>query len=275
MVSQLESHLGRRGLGMIAPEVGRGLLIEELRYGRKGDVEVIYTGELGTLEQPIVCRGGARTGGGGFMSRGRPLQIAIVGMGCHFPGAARPDYLLGKHPRGQGLHCGRCRPIGGIRGSSAIRLSSANDRVPCSRGGYLDSPLQFDAAVHGIMPRTVEGGEPEQFLVLEAAMAALADAGQSISDLADKRVEVVIGRGNYFNRGNLTRLQHGRMIAQTLALLAAFHPEWSQADLEAIRDDLRKSLPPFEAATIPGQLTNATAGRLAHRLEFERSQLRR
>jgi NAD(P)-dependent dehydrogenase (short-subunit alcohol dehydrogenase family) len=55
MVSQLESHLGRRGLGMIAPEVGRGLLIEELRYGKKGDVEVIYTGELGTLEQPIVC----------------------------------------------------------------------------------------------------------------------------------------------------------------------------------------------------------------------------
>jgi acyl transferase domain-containing protein len=55
MVSQLESHLGRRGLGMIAPEVGRSLLIDELRYGKKGDVEVIYTGELGTLEQPIVC----------------------------------------------------------------------------------------------------------------------------------------------------------------------------------------------------------------------------
>jgi NAD(P)-dependent dehydrogenase (short-subunit alcohol dehydrogenase family) len=54
MVSQLESHLGRRGLGMITPEVGRGLLIEELRYGKKGEVEVVYTGELGTLEQPIV-----------------------------------------------------------------------------------------------------------------------------------------------------------------------------------------------------------------------------
>jgi acyl transferase domain-containing protein/NAD(P)H-dependent flavin oxidoreductase YrpB (nitropropane dioxygenase family)/acyl carrier protein len=55
MVSQLESHLGRQGLGMIAPEVGRSLLIDELRYGRKGDVEVIYTGELGTLEQPLAC----------------------------------------------------------------------------------------------------------------------------------------------------------------------------------------------------------------------------
>jgi hypothetical protein len=55
MVSQLESHLSRRGLGMIAPEVGRGLLIDELRYGRKGDVEVIYAGELGTLEKPLAA----------------------------------------------------------------------------------------------------------------------------------------------------------------------------------------------------------------------------
>jgi hypothetical protein len=55
MVSQLESHLGRRGLGMIAPEVGRTLLADELRYGRKGDVEVIYTGGLGTLEHPLPC----------------------------------------------------------------------------------------------------------------------------------------------------------------------------------------------------------------------------
>jgi hypothetical protein len=29
-------------------------LIDELRHGRKGDVEVIYSGKLGTLEQPIL-----------------------------------------------------------------------------------------------------------------------------------------------------------------------------------------------------------------------------
>jgi hypothetical protein len=38
---------------MIDPEIGRGLLIDELRHGRKGEVEVIYSGELGTLDQPI------------------------------------------------------------------------------------------------------------------------------------------------------------------------------------------------------------------------------
>jgi acyl transferase domain-containing protein/NAD(P)H-dependent flavin oxidoreductase YrpB (nitropropane dioxygenase family) len=56
MVSQLEDHLGKRGLGLIAPDVGRGLLVEELRHGEKGDVEVLYSGGLGTLEEPIARR---------------------------------------------------------------------------------------------------------------------------------------------------------------------------------------------------------------------------
>jgi NAD(P)-dependent dehydrogenase (short-subunit alcohol dehydrogenase family) len=54
MVSQLENHLGRRGLGMISPGDGPSLLVDELRYGNKGDVEVILSGKLGTLEDPIA-----------------------------------------------------------------------------------------------------------------------------------------------------------------------------------------------------------------------------
>ena len=53
MVSELEGHLGGRGLQMIPPEVGRTLLLDELRFGRKGDVEVIAAGDLGTLAAPI------------------------------------------------------------------------------------------------------------------------------------------------------------------------------------------------------------------------------
>jgi NAD(P)-dependent dehydrogenase (short-subunit alcohol dehydrogenase family) len=53
MVSNLEGHLGARGLGMIPPEIGRPILIDELKWGRKGDVEVIAAGDLGTLDQPI------------------------------------------------------------------------------------------------------------------------------------------------------------------------------------------------------------------------------
>ena len=80
------------------------------------------------------------------------------------------------------------------------------------------------------MPLAVAGGEPEQFLVLDAARAALADAGLADGVPDGRRVEVVIGRGNYFNRGNLTRLQHGRIVAQTLAILRELHPEWTDED---------------------------------------------
>ena len=53
MVTELEGHLGGRGLRMIKPEVGRSLLCDELRFGEKGTVEVIAAGELGGLADPI------------------------------------------------------------------------------------------------------------------------------------------------------------------------------------------------------------------------------
>ena len=49
MVSDLEGHLGRRGLGMIPPGVGASRLADELESGAKGDVEVIVAGDLGAM----------------------------------------------------------------------------------------------------------------------------------------------------------------------------------------------------------------------------------
>jgi acyl transferase domain-containing protein/phosphopantetheinyl transferase len=200
------------------------------------------------------------------MSR-RPLDVAIIGMACRFPGArdlfAYWENLLAGRSAISDVPAGRWDP-----NLSVDPDSSESDRVTSRRGGYLDEPITFDAAAHGIMPRTVEGGELEQFLVLDAARCALADAGLSEGIGDGRRVEVVIGRGNYFNRGNLTRLQHGRIVSQTLGLLRALHPEWDEADFEAVRADLKAGLPPFEAGTIPGQLTNATAGRLANRFNL-------
>jgi NAD(P)-dependent dehydrogenase (short-subunit alcohol dehydrogenase family) len=49
MVSELEEHLGRRGLGMIPPDVGCSRLADELCFGPKGTVEVVVAGDLGNL----------------------------------------------------------------------------------------------------------------------------------------------------------------------------------------------------------------------------------
>ncbi|MFO0908889.1 MAG: beta-ketoacyl synthase N-terminal-like domain-containing protein [Isosphaeraceae bacterium] len=199
--------------------------------------------------------------------RGRPLEIAIVGMGCRFPGSEDVGaYWKNIHTR---RDC--TGPVPSDRWDSGVFYDPANpsnDRVTCERGGFLASPIPFDPARHGVMPLAVEGGEPEQFLVLETARAALEDAGYADGLCPSQRVEVVVGRGNYFNRGNLTRLQHGRIVAQTLGVLRALHPEWTEADLDAVRADLKSSLPPFEAGTVAAQLTNSTSGRVADRLDF-------
>ena len=136
-------------------------------------------------------------------------------MGCRFPGA--PDLFafwansLANRDLTREVPADRW-PLGVFYDPD----SDANDRLACRRGGYLDTPIPFDPVAQGIMPLAVAGGEPEQFLVLDAARTALADAAVDLDRLDRRRVEVVIGRGNYFNRGNLIRLQHGRIVAQTV-----------------------------------------------------------
>jgi NAD(P)-dependent dehydrogenase (short-subunit alcohol dehydrogenase family) len=53
MVSELESVLGERGLGMIDPKDGVAALMDELTHGRKGDVEIVLAGQLGGLDAPL------------------------------------------------------------------------------------------------------------------------------------------------------------------------------------------------------------------------------
>ena len=51
------------------------------------------------------------------------------------------------------------------------------DRTYCKRGGYLGALARFDPLAHGIPPVAV-GGEPDQWLALQVARDALADAAQ-------------------------------------------------------------------------------------------------
>lgn len=146
--------------------------------------------------------------------------------------------------------------------------SMENDRVYCRKGGFLKDLPAFNPLDYGIMPRAIDGAEPDHFLAVKLAYDALDDAGYLERPFNRERTEVILGRGEYFNRGNVTALQHGLIVEQTLRVLKNLHPEYGPEELQAIKRELKAGLPPFNAETAPGLVPNVCSGRIANRLDL-------
>jgi len=144
--------------------------------------------------------------------------------------------------------------------------SKENDRIYCKRGGYLGDLARFNPLDYGVMPLSVDGGEPDHYLALRLAHEALAHAGYANRPFDGTRSEVIIGRGTYINRGWATLFQHGLVVDQTLMILKRLHPEYDDRELKEIRRELKGSLPPFNAETASGLVPNIITGRIANRL---------
>ena len=200
------------------------------------------------------------------MSRSHPGDVAIVGMACIFPGA----------PNVQTYWENIVSKVDAIRDPPEdweAELfydpdSSENDRIYCKRGGYLGDLARFDPLRYGVMPASIDGGEPDQFLALRVAHEALADAGYLERPFDRERAEVIIGRGTYINRGFTTVVQHGLVVDQVLRLLRQLHPEHSEEELQSLKRELKASLPPFNAEMAPGLVPNVISGRIANRLDL-------
>nr|MBV6629054.1 acyltransferase domain-containing protein [Oceanococcus sp. HetDA_MAG_MS8] len=146
--------------------------------------------------------------------------------------------------------------------------SDANDRIYNRKGGFLRGGASFNPMRYGIMPRAVDGGEPDQFLALKLASDALEDAGYLDADFDRSRAGVILGRGTYINRGYTNLLQHGLVIDQTLQLLAQARPDLGEAELRQVRKALKAQLPPFNTEMAPGLVPNVTSGLIANRLNL-------
>lgn len=195
-----------------------------------------------------------------------PDDIAIVGMACTVPGAGDLETywqnILAKVDA-----VGDPPPEWGAQ-RYLDSQADANNRIYCARGGYLGPLAEFDPIACGIMPNSVDGGEPDHFLALRLADAALADAGYKDNPPPRDRVEVIIGRGSYVNRGNTTAIQHGIIVDRFIEILKQLHPEHGDTELERIRTALTSSLPPFNAETAAALVPNVITGRIANRLDF-------
>jgi myxalamid-type polyketide synthase MxaE and MxaD len=127
------------------------------------------------------------------VERERTEPIAIIGIGCRFPGGADgPDTFW---------------PLlrNGFDAISEVPpdrwdVNAYYDPDPskpgrmCTRwGGFLDNVDRFDASFFNISPREASLMDPQQRLLLEVAYEALEDAGQSNIRIAGSRTGVFVG----------------------------------------------------------------------------------
>ncbi len=216
------------------------------------------------------------------MTAAPDVPIALVGMSALFADA--PD-LSRFWTQLLANHCAIGDPLADWGGDDAAWLADWQGpqdmgRLYTQQGGFLRELSRFDPTAWGVMPAAVDGAEPDQFHALALVAAALADAGfldphrrLPTADLPTETTGLILGHGIHFHRANATGAAHGwfaPLLAQSLA--AAAHrqaaPEDRRRHARAIEAQLRATLPPLTADTLPGLVPNVMTGRIANRFDL-------
>ncbi|QWR76993.1 SDR family NAD(P)-dependent oxidoreductase [Candidatus Magnetomonas plexicatena] len=133
----------------------------------------------------------------------KPEPIAIVGMGCRFPGGCDSIDAYWRFLRDGG---------DGIVEIPSYKWPiyehynvdrNAPGKIYITRGGFLTDIDQFDAAFFRISPREAVSLDPQQRLLLEVAWEALENAAIAPDSLygSDTGVFIGIGQNDYARRG--------------------------------------------------------------------------
>ncbi|WGV24576.1 type I polyketide synthase [Halotia branconii] len=122
--------------------------------------------------------------------------IAIVGIGCRYPGANNPETfweLLRNGVDAISEVPQQRWDVNAFYDPNRATPGKMNTRW----GGFISQVDQFDAPFFGISPREAESLDPQQRLLLEVSWEALENAGKAPSKLARSNTGVFVGISNF------------------------------------------------------------------------------
>ena len=123
--------------------------------------------------------------------------IAIVGIGCRFPGASDgPEQLW--HLLTHAVDAVTEVPAERWHSRSYYHADPARaGRMYTRWGGFLGRIDEFDAQFFSMSPREAAKADPQQRLILEVAYEALEDAGLTLDGVSGRRGGVFVGIASF------------------------------------------------------------------------------
>ncbi len=143
--------------------------------------------------------------------------IALVGAGCVLPGAHSLEAFIDLLGRGDTA----IGPVPADRWTASRVLDASRPRTwhtTSGIGGFVRD-FAYDWRRHKVPPKQIAAANPLQFMLLEAADAAIADAGGPEAALDRKRTAVVVG--TLFGGDFANQLQMGLRLPETGLILRA------------------------------------------------------
>lgn len=191
--------------------------------------------------------------------------IAIVGIGCLFPGATDlASYWAAIRAARDG--------ISDVPAGHSWRVEDfhsddphAPDRSWARRGGFL-SPVPFDPLAFGIPPTQLESIDTTQLLSLIAARECLRDAGLDPDGEGwnRERTSVLLGvTGTQELAVSLGSRLHGATWRRSMIRCGV-----DPALADVVARDIGAHMPVWTEQSFPGLLGNVVAGRIANRLDL-------
>ena len=196
--------------------------------------------------------------------------VAIIGLGAVMPGAPdAPSFWRNVLAGTNGII-----EVPSDRWDPAVHWDadpSAEDRTYSKIGGFI-TDFEFDSLRFRIPPNTAKAFDPIQQMALVAATEALADAGYDERPFDRSRCAVILGNALGGERKDeTTKRMH---LSEFVAALRATS-EWQtlstqqqDALLQQADTDYRAEMPPITEDTMPGELSNIIAGRVANALDL-------